>query len=627
MEGRGASRLVKIRRQLTTNWELCMGATIRSIHIENFRSIRSLDAHLAQLAIFVGKNDCGKSNILRALNLFFNDQTNPGADFTFQEDYNFYAPMRARKAREVVVRLEIDLPESYQATNGHVIIWTKRWREDGLWSEEYDYHGQRISRNKRGQQVRVDVKIPDKSNVHSLLRKIEFEYVPAIKDSDYFDDLRGRIFGIISDAAARTFHDSSAAFEQSIGDHLDELTSSITASLGFETRLALPRDLYHIFERLDFLSGDKSVSLNNRGDGIKARHIPLILKFMAEKKAALQRRGGPPISSIWAYEEPENNLELGSAIQLADELHTLANNFTAQVILTTHSPAFYDLGQREDAVALNFVTRAANVEGTITKSDATGIDESLGTLAMLGPRISEMVKEIREQEVARHEAARMAEQHCPRIFVEGESDKIVLERALQLFFPHAVDAVRFETKRDGAGHSYVIDMLLGWRAHHKHHPERPKAIGIVDGDAAAEKAAFNKLPDNIKSAKCLSYPAPAVLRAALAAGFRVPATLEVLYPIVVWKDAQIRGHLEQRNQVKIYPSALTNRIIRGEARAGDELDDRWAIFVTHDLSSDQKISTARRLCRNDDQTCRVTFANFEIILGEALQFLGVAAPN
>lgn len=261
-----------------------MAATINKIHIENFRSIRQIDADLAQLAIFVGKNDCGKSNILRALNLFFNDETNPGAEFSFADDYNFFAPVRARKAKEIVVRLEVALPETYHATNGQVIIWTKRWREGGLWSEEYDYYGQRIKRNRRGQEVREDVTISDKSNVHALLRKIDFEYVPAIKDSDYFNDLRGRIYGIISDAAARTFHISSAAFEQSIGDHLTELTTSISASLGFDTRLALPRDLYHIFERLDFLSGEKSVSLNNRGDGIKARHIPLILRFMAEKK-------------------------------------------------------------------------------------------------------------------------------------------------------------------------------------------------------------------------------------------------------------------------------------------------------------------------------------------------------
>ncbi|WP_176599275.1 AAA family ATPase [Sphingobium sp. 15-1] len=600
-----------------------MAATIKSIHIENFRSIKSIDANLAQLAVFVGRNDCGKSNILRALNLFFNDQTNPGVEFAFAEDYNFFAPVRARKAREVVVRLEIALPETYHATNGHVIIWTKRWREDGLWSEEYDYYGQRIKKGKRGQEIREDVKIPEKSNVHTLLRKIEFEYVPAIKDSDYFDDLRGRIYGIISEVASRTFHESSTAFEQSIGNHLNELTASISASLGFTTRLALPRDLYHIFERLDFLSGEKSVSLNNRGDGIKARHIPLILRFMAEKKAALQKRGGQPISSIWAYEEPENNLEIGSAVQLADELHALAEAGTAQILLTTHSPAFYDLGQREKAIALNFVTRTTDVEGTVCKTDAKGIDESLGTLAMLAPRISEMVAQVRQQEEAKAAAAQLAQESCPRIFVEGESDRLILNRALGVFFPAAVDQVRFETKREGAGHSYVIDMLVGWRSQHKHHPERPKAVGIVDGDADKAKEDFNKLPDNIKSAKCFSYPEPPNLRAARAAHFNVHASLETLYPAAVWTDASAKNRLTRRNPIKVCHPKLVNRILLGETTFDEQLHPDWAYLVTDDFAPVHKISTAQRLCQQPDQACRETLANFEPLLRDALKFLGI----
>ena len=44
---------------------------IRRIEIKNFRSIKSLIVHDMDLYnIFVGSNDAGKSNILRALNLF-----------------------------------------------------------------------------------------------------------------------------------------------------------------------------------------------------------------------------------------------------------------------------------------------------------------------------------------------------------------------------------------------------------------------------------------------------------------------------------------------------------------------------------------------------------------------------
>jgi predicted regulator of Ras-like GTPase activity (Roadblock/LC7/MglB family) len=181
---------------------------------------------------------------------------------------------------------------------------------------------------------------------------------------------------------------------------------------------------------------------------------------MAEKKAALQRRGGQPISSIWAYEEPENNLEIGSAVQLADELHLLARAQTAQILLTTHSPAFYDLGQREQEIALHFVTRTTDADGTVVKTDTAELDESLGTLAMLAPRISEMIAKVRQQEAANAAAAQLAQENCPRIFVEGESDRLILTRALELFFPIAIDQVRFETKRDGAGHRAPLKIAL-----------------------------------------------------------------------------------------------------------------------------------------------------------------------
>ncbi|EFB9622617.1 TPA: AAA family ATPase, partial [Escherichia coli] len=58
-----------------------MPVSIRRIEITNFRSIQKIVIDSARLQIIVGNNDAGKSNILRALNLFFNSQTNPGESF------------------------------------------------------------------------------------------------------------------------------------------------------------------------------------------------------------------------------------------------------------------------------------------------------------------------------------------------------------------------------------------------------------------------------------------------------------------------------------------------------------------------------------------------------------------
>ncbi|MDJ0275384.1 AAA family ATPase [Sphingomonas sp. 2R-10] len=238
-----------------------MSVTIHQIHIENFRSIQRLTIPADRLSVFVGKNDSGKSNILRALNLFFNDVTNPGKPFNFEDDYNLFVPERAKTAKEVVVRLELNIPASYHSTNGEIVAWEKRWRSGGLHLDRY--WGYRLSTNRRGREIRTHVDIPERSNAHGLLRQIEFEYVPAIKDSSYFDDLRGRIYSIIAEVATRTFRTSSTAFEDSIGEHLADLTTGIGNSLGFETRLALPRDLSHIFQRLDFLRAQPEIRLSD----------------------------------------------------------------------------------------------------------------------------------------------------------------------------------------------------------------------------------------------------------------------------------------------------------------------------------------------------------------------------
>ena len=62
--------------------------TIKKIRIKNFRSIVDETIDLTDINFFVGKNDCGKSNVLKALNLFFNDQTDFLCDFNFSLDYS-----------------------------------------------------------------------------------------------------------------------------------------------------------------------------------------------------------------------------------------------------------------------------------------------------------------------------------------------------------------------------------------------------------------------------------------------------------------------------------------------------------------------------------------------------------
>ena len=111
------------------------------------------------------------------------------------------------------------------------------------------------------------------------------------------------------------------------------MSESIREHLGFDSTIKIPNDFRSLFESLDFSTkyGGFDIPLQHRGDGIQARHIPFVLEFIAQKSKT---------HHIWAYEEPENSLEMSKAFELAEQFQ---NSFSKdnQIFLTTHSPAFY----------------------------------------------------------------------------------------------------------------------------------------------------------------------------------------------------------------------------------------------------------------------------------------------
>ena len=302
-----------------------MALRITKIDIRNFRSARSLTIVPGDLAVLVGKNDSGKSNILRALNQFFTGNTGPTGELDFNADHNVFNQPN-RRAKEI----RSSSKWNFLGPTITRMATLSPGRNDGgapaWWGGNTNYVGFRRIDAGNGSFRLERVTIPNRSNLHTLLRNINFVYVPAIKDFTYFSELRASIYNVIAEVADREFRNSSRDFESSISNQLDDLTTQIAKSLGLRSRLALPKDLSHIFESLDFLSEEENISLDARGDGIKARHIPLILKFMADKKRGLQVRGAPPHTFFWGYEEPENNLELASCIELADEFLKFLNH-------------------------------------------------------------------------------------------------------------------------------------------------------------------------------------------------------------------------------------------------------------------------------------------------------------
>lgn len=73
---------------------------IHSVEINYFRSIYQFRINrLKDLNIFVGGNDSGKSNLLRALNLFFNNEVSENRKLDFLQDVTHSRQAEARDAK------------------------------------------------------------------------------------------------------------------------------------------------------------------------------------------------------------------------------------------------------------------------------------------------------------------------------------------------------------------------------------------------------------------------------------------------------------------------------------------------------------------------------------------------
>ena len=613
---------------------------IRRIQIKNLRSIHNLDIDVKDLSVFVGDNDCGKSNILRALNLFFNGKTNPNQDFDFRTDYNRYVEPIANKAPQIEVTLDLELPDSYHRNNGQFVRWTKTWRATGAHKD--DYYGFNYVPKRRGGGFKTEFLedgIPARSNVHTLLAKIEFEYVPAIRSTVFFKELRGRIYRVISQVAEEGMRETSGDFEAAVAGYVAGLITDITGQLGDDAKISMPNDLSNIFEQLDFLYTDKFISLDSRGDGIKARYIPLILKFIVEQKKALGVRGAPPHTFIWAYEEPENNLEFRRSQELADTFCSLAESEITQVILTTHSPVFYNLANADNEFRnVNHIVCPDGNTGTIIQ-DLSDIDNSLdthmGVMPIIAPHILRAQKEVEslltQQADLQKKLNELNPTNLPTVFVEGPTEYALLSNLLERFRPRLLEHIFLAQPPARAGANYVTNMLRSWEFKNRHLPnaDRKKAYGILDTDDEGQSA-LERFNTDIPRPKFVSpklHLTPIHLRSAFENGMLIPVCLETLWPPQIWREAFDDGWLREESIATRISSDLLRRLIEENEALNQVFDDEETLFLKYSPRDKIKTDWVEWMTNHDDNDLEPLSREFLRLFDDISYELGLTIPG
>lgn len=355
-----------------------------SFSVTNFRSIT--EAHrvpIGDSTVFIGRNNEGKSNLLRALSIAMKALTSHAGEYS-QSNHE------ARDGQQYFWRR--DFPISLQArTNSTESIFRLEFSLD---ENEITEFKQEIKSNLNGSlpieirfgkanvaKIHVPKRGPGGTALSSksakvakyIAERIEFNYIPAIRTED---EALSVVQDMLSaELAQLEINEEYVAALKKISDLqqpiLDGVSDSIKSSLkqflpnikSVSVRIppAARRVALRTQCRVEIDDGSRTL-LEYKGDGVKSLAALGLLK---DKRRAIG-------ASVIAIEEPESHLHPGAMHRLRDVIETLAKD--NQVVITTHCPLFVDRAS---------VSRNILIDGSSAKTarDISAIRNILGVRA------------------------------------------------------------------------------------------------------------------------------------------------------------------------------------------------------------------------------------------------------
>jgi predicted ATPase len=316
---------------------------IQSIQIEGVRSIQTANlASLSGLTTFVGKNSSGKSNLLRALNLFFNNELEPGRPLDFARDVYDEVP-RLKKKKKIVVSVDFLVPPNFRFRKeleavkalGDSFSIRRQWEIDPrrLVKEttELTVNGSSVANGSELARQFLSLVtfryIPNRSVPARLLREESQTIANAI-----FRRMRGgnqgaELMQALNDAANKLLQDAATNFANS-GSPLTSPSVATAESIGQMLQMSG-------FQAIGQHGG--IVRDEDWGSGHQAFFLYELLRAV---DTDISQSFGWRQAAVWGVEEPESALHRDLETRLADEMRSwvLDEDSRLQVLQTTHSP-------------------------------------------------------------------------------------------------------------------------------------------------------------------------------------------------------------------------------------------------------------------------------------------------
>ncbi len=367
---------------------------IQKLKLKNFRGYRDeVEIKFDNFTAFVGKNDIGKSTILEALDIFFNDDR--AIHKLEQADLNVDVNDCKEKQHEIIITVCFtDVPEKIiiGTANKGTIMTKYLLNKDGELEiiKKYEISANNNNLTHTFMQPRVFIRpfrptilkyeyemvnnIPSKyikipyithprtsrlrkyNNTIEITSELIWEklqaYMPLYSlfqadrkntddDNEVQDPFKDAIKEILSDnTIQQKLNEVATTVETKLNDvanrtlaKIREMDPAIAKTLQPVTQPFDSLNWQDIFKNVSIVS-DENIPINKRGSGVK--RLILLNFFRAEVERRQHETNLPNV--IYAIEEPEISQHSENQKKLIEALTQLAQTAGVQVIITTHSP-------------------------------------------------------------------------------------------------------------------------------------------------------------------------------------------------------------------------------------------------------------------------------------------------
>ena len=410
---------------------------IDKIEIQYFRSIYKVTlSRVETINVLTGKNDVGKSNVLKALNLFFNNCIIESGDYIFERNYNLRRLEEVRKdtikgKQFIQIKITFLRGNQYEKTLPEKFTITKKWNRDSTIPQITDNVEMLLSKSGKPYNDRV------RASLTRYLNKIKYIYVPAIKDQRIFENMLERLQSTIYEkklADNETLKLSMSNLFESVSKTTYELSEEFNAATGIESMIATPSNVAELYQTLSIITKSEGnlVLLEDRGDGIQVRYIPSILNYIALNSSE---------KFIWGFEEPENSLEFNMARKMAEDFYNIYK-MKSLIFLTTHSPAFIDIGYMDEGRGFRCYKEgeATQVVSFEEAEKLELLEEELGYAYILRDQY-EQVKAMAQKNAEMQETVNKLQTELkiiqkPVLLTEGKTDAKILKTAWEKLYSY-----------------------------------------------------------------------------------------------------------------------------------------------------------------------------------------------